>query len=77
MKRTFGMLAVLGVALTVLPIPNVDEVEWFPPYVARDIAQFREAVNPEDAQRLQRDSYLGFRATDGVVQKIGNDQLHR
>lgn len=77
MKGTFTMLAVLGVALTVLPIPNVDEIEWFPPYVARDIAKFSETVNSEDAQRPQRDSYLRFRATGGVVQKIVNDQLHR
>ncbi len=40
MKHTCMTLAILGVSLMILPIPNIDEVEWFPPDIARDIAGF-------------------------------------
>lgn len=40
MKHTCMTLAILGVSLMILPIPNIDEVEWFPPDIARDVAGF-------------------------------------
>jgi hypothetical protein len=40
MKPTFATMAILGITLMLLPITNADEVEWFPPDIARDIAGF-------------------------------------
>jgi hypothetical protein len=77
MKGIFTTLAILGVALIVIPIPNAEEVEWFPPDVARDIAKFHESMNSEAIARAPRDSSLRLRPVGKGSQKIVNDQLDR
>jgi len=77
MKGLFTSLAILGAALIIIPIPIADEVEWFPPDLARDIAKFHEARNSEDAMQLPHDSSLRFGTVGEGFQKTLNDQLNR
>ena len=76
MKSKIKTLAILGVALMLLPIPNVDEVEWFPPDIGREIAKSAEVKNSENAVQ-PRDTSLEFRTVRDGVQKIVNDQSYR
>jgi hypothetical protein len=77
MKHTCMTLAILGVSLMILPIPNIDEVEWFSPDVAREIAKFHDAMNSDPIQQAPRDFFLRFRNVGEGFQKIVNDQPDR
>ena len=70
-------MVILGAALIVIPIPNAEEVEWFPPDVAREIAKFHDAMNSDAIQQAPRDFSLRFRNVGEGFQKIVNDQLDR
>jgi hypothetical protein len=77
MKGIFATVVILGVALIVVPVPNAEEFEWFPPDVAREIAKFHDTMNSGAIQQAPRDFSLSFRNVGEGFQKIVNDQPDR
>ncbi len=57
-------LAVFGVALMLLPIPDVDEVEWFPQDINPVIAKSTEVNYSENAAQTPRDASSKFKTND-------------
>ena len=77
MNGKYITLALFGVALMLFPLLDVNEVEWFPPDISREIAKSSEVKNSENAAQPQRDTFLKFRAVSDGVHEIVNDQVDR